>query len=112
MERRWWRKRWSPSLLVCDLCLMKVSNKQQRWPVALTELSLSIEAASHPLQRNERLKCQFQLPPNCFLCSAEFDFAIPLLTSKNCTGVTFISMVVTSDGGYSLVEVNCEMEWL
>lgn len=112
MERRRWQKCWSPGLLVCDLCLMKVSNKQQCWLVALSELSLSIVAASHPLQRNERLKCQFQLPPNCFLCSAGFDFPIPLLTSKNCTAVTFISMVVTSDGGYSFVEVNCEMEWL
>lgn len=110
MVRVQWQKRWAPGLLVCDLSLMKVSNKQQRRPGALTELSLSIAVASHPLQRNKQLKCQIRLPPNCFLCSAEFDFSIPLLTSKNCTAVTFISMVVRSNGGYPFMEVDCEME--
>lgn len=91
-------------------CLMKVSNQQQRWSGALTELSLSIANASHPLQRNKQLKCQIRLLLNCFLCSAEFDFSIPLLTSENCIAVTFISMVVRSNGGCSFVEVDCEME--
>lgn len=85
---------------------MKVSKRQQHWPGALTELSLSIANASHPLQRNKQLKCQIRLLPNCFLCSAEFDFSIPLLTS---IAVTFISMVVRSNGG-SFMEVDCEME--
>lgn len=56
------QRQWFP--LVCDLCQMtaKVSNKQQCWWVALTELSLT---ASTPIlfERNKCLKYQFWLFP-------------------------------------------------
>lgn len=62
---------------------VKVSNKQQRWWVALTELSLPIAATSHPLERNKCLKYRFRLfffppPANCFLRSDASDFTAVL----------------------------------
>ena len=48
-------------ILVCDLCRMtvKVSNNQQCWRVALTELSLSIAVTSHRLENNKCSPYQF-----------------------------------------------------